>query len=166
MTHKSYRLELRNRAEFRPKAPPVPALTLARAEVTQTALCRRLWTEVGRGFWTEREEWAPVRWEQHLADARVSCWIVGQGAATVGYFELHQADEGIKIEGFGLLENWRGRGLGGAILSLATEQAFALGGARIWLQTATDDHPSALPNYLKRGYRIYHEEALANPMSR
>ncbi len=68
------------------------------------------------------------------------------------------------MEGFGLLPQYRGQGLGSGLLSAATEKAFATGAKRIWLQTATDDHPNALPNYLAGGYRIYRESVLKNPM--
>ena len=82
----------------------------------------------------------------------------------IGFFELVAQRRGIKIEGFGLVPSQRGRGFGSALLSLATVEAFSLGAARVWLHTATDDHPSALPNYLARGFSVYREQELKNPM--
>ena len=62
------------------------------------------------------------------------------------------------------MPDYIGKGLGGGLLTAATENAFAWGAKRIWLHTATDDHPAALPNYKNRGFKIYKEEALINPM--
>jgi ribosomal protein S18 acetylase RimI-like enzyme len=71
---------------------------------------------------------------------------------------------GAKIQGFGLLPEHRGRGLGRDLLTAATERAFELGVEKVWLHTATDDHPNALPNYLAGGYRIVKERELKNPI--
>lgn len=57
MGHRSYLLELCNRTEFRPKAFSDQVVRLGTASTTEVALCRRLWTEVGCGFWSEREDW-------------------------------------------------------------------------------------------------------------
>lgn len=71
---------------------------------------------------------------------------------------------GIKIEGFGLLPGHRGKGLGRELVTRATAQAFAAEARKVWLHTATDDHPNALPNYLAAGYRIVRERELKHPM--
>jgi ribosomal protein S18 acetylase RimI-like enzyme len=82
----------------------------------------------------------------------------------IGFFELVAQRRGVKIEGFGLLPLQRGRGFGSALLTHATAEAFRLGATRVWLHTATDDHPSALQNYLARGFSVYREQELKNPM--
>ena len=99
-----------------------------------------------------------------MRDPHVSFWIGSRRKEDVGFFELQLRKTGVKLEGFGLLPAWRGKGLGGPLLSAATRRAFALGAVRVWLQTATDDHPNALPNYLARGYRVYRQSELRNPM--
>ena len=109
-------------------------------------------------------DWTLEQWHSHLGKAAVSFWIARKLAEEIGFFELTRDGENITLEGFGLLPPWRSRGLGGGLLSAATQQAFDIGATRIWLHTATDDHPNALPNYQKRGYRIYHEGTLKNPM--
>jgi len=161
--HRSTWLELCRPEDFRPVELP-SAVVLGRLRGAALERARRLWTEVGRGFWSERAEWPAARWRSHLDAA--STWF---GAATadgaeIGFFELVRDGGEVKLEGFGLLPGWRGRGLGGGLLSAATRQAFALGARRIWLHTATDDHPHALPNYRARGYRVFREEALAHPL--
>ena len=164
MSHRSYWLELCSPAEFRPAVFAIDGVAVERVRGSGWERGRALWTEVGRGFWSEREQWAPARWQRHLDDA--STWF-GAGTldgADIGFFELAREGEQVKLEGFGLLPACRARGLGGGWLSVATRQAFAFGARRIWLHTATDDHPHALPNYRARGYRVYREEPLARPL--
>jgi ribosomal protein S18 acetylase RimI-like enzyme len=164
MNHHSYLLELTLASEFRPKAFPDSDILIVRANVRDANFCKRLWIEVGQGFWNERQDWTLERWHTHLSEEGVSFWIAKKNTEQIGFFELKKDLDDIKIEGFGLLEQWRNRGLGGGLLSAATQKAFDCGVKRIWLHTATDDHPNALPNYKKRGYRIYHEDMLNNPM--
>ena len=165
MKHTSYWLELNagdytNRRGFADKE-----FALVAADDTASERCKALWREVGRGFWNERESWGEADWRHHLRRPEVSFWILLEGGNDAGFFELQQEAEGVKLEGFGLLPSHRGRGIGGALLCAAIERGFHLDPQRIWLHTATDDHPNALPNYLKRGFRIYREEALPRPMT-
>jgi hypothetical protein len=53
-----------------------------------------------------------------------------------------------------------GRGLGGAMLTRAVHEAFAMGGQRVWLHTCTLDSPRALPGYKARGFREYRTQRL------
>jgi ribosomal protein S18 acetylase RimI-like enzyme len=164
VNQRSYWLELCSPAEFRPAAFPIEGVTLAQLRGSDWARARALWAEVGRGFWSERAEWTPARWQSHLDDPNTWFGAALLGPDEIGFFELTRAGDELKLEGFGLLPAWRGRGLGAGLLSEATRQAFALGARRIWLHTATDDHPHALPNYRARGYRVYREEPLAHPL--
>lgn len=164
MKHRSYLLELGTREELRAKSFPEAGIAICQAKPGAAARCRRLWTEVGQGFWNEREEWTEAQWGRYLEAPDASFWIASRSAEDIGFFELTVLAGDIKIEGFGLPSPWRSRGYGGGLLSAAAERAFDMGAHRIWLHTATDDHPNALPNYTKRGFRIYHEEALKAPM--
>jgi ribosomal protein S18 acetylase RimI-like enzyme len=164
MKHRSFLLELASKADFLPKAFSESGISVVQASTSDVDLCRHLWVEVGRGFWNEREDWTLERWRTYLSDEAISFWIAKKGSRELGFFELARDKDGIKIEGLGLLPQWRNRGLGGGLLSAATQQAFDYGAKRIWLHTATDDHPNALPNYQKRGYRVYDEDELRNPM--
>ena len=38
------------------------------------------------------------------------------------------------------------------------QRAWDFGPTRVWLHTNTFDHRAALPNYLKRGFRVYKTE--------
>ena len=88
-----------------------------------------------------------------------------------GYYELHREDESevraapaldgpsIEIAYFGLLPDFIGRGLGGALLTNAIEQAWSrrdgIAPTRVWVHTCNRDHPQALANYQARGFVIY-----------
>jgi GNAT superfamily N-acetyltransferase len=164
LQHRSFLLQL-TLERFQPKAFAEESVSLVKATPSDESRCRFLWTEVGRSYWTERGRWSSARWNLHLSQPGVSFWIASQSTQDMGFFELARRNLNVKIEGFGLLPAWRGKGLGGGLLSAATRQAFNDGAKRIRLHTATDDHPNALPNYEARGYRIYRDKLLKNPMS-
>ena len=44
------------------------------------------------------------------------------------------------------------------MLTAAAEAAWSQDPERVWLHTNTMDHPSALPNYLKRGFTAFQSE--------
>jgi ribosomal protein S18 acetylase RimI-like enzyme len=164
LKHRTYWLELCSPRELSAKPFALPGIALARLGGDEHERATRLWFEVGRGFWSEREDWPPARWREHLAAVNRRFTVARLGGEEVGFYSLARERDDVELEGFGLMPAWRGRGLGAGLLSAATREGFALGARRIWLHTASDDHPNALPNYLARGYRIYREEPLADPI--
>ena len=54
---------------------------------------------------------------------------------------------------FGLVPEFIGRGLGRFFLDWAVDRAWDLGHARVRVQTCDLDHPAALPNYERAGFR-------------
>ena len=80
-----------------------------------------------------------------------------------GYYELRRdRDGGIEIAYFGLLPEFIGRGLGGALLTSAIEDAWSprdrSNPSRVWVHTCNRDHPQALANYQSRGMIVYKVE--------
>ena len=69
---------------------------------------------------------------------------------------------GLEITYFGLLPEFIGRGLGGALLTSAIEEAWACRRGvvpiRVWVHTCNRDHPQALANYQARGMVVYRVE--------
>jgi GNAT superfamily N-acetyltransferase len=51
-----------------------------------------------------------------------------------------------------------GRGLGKFFLQWALDKAWGYAPGRLWLHTDTEDHPAALPLYVKMGFTVYKEE--------
>jgi GNAT superfamily N-acetyltransferase len=88
-------------------------------------------------------------------------WLVAWDGEPVGLvaYDLHPGDE-VEIETFGLAPEFVGKGLGGHALTLAVRRAWELTPtvARIWLHTSSVDHPHALPNYHRRGFRTFRTE--------
>lgn len=163
MSHRSYFLELCSPSGLQPKPFP-SSVGVEVIESVEAARCQFLWREVGKGFWNERSDWTEKRWSDYLQQDSVSFHVFTVNDEDAGFFELAATGNTTRLEGFGLLPAFRERGLGGGLLTFATLTAFDGGASRIWLHTATDDHPHALPNYLNRGYKIFREEELNNPL--
>lgn len=144
------------RASRVPRDPP----RLDRLEECPLSFFRYLYAEVGRPHhWTDRLNWNDEQVRVHLADPGVSLWLLSSGGAPAGYFELRRhADDSVEVAYFGLLPEFVGRGWGGHLLTLAVRAAWASEPTRVWLHTCTLDHPAALPNYLKRGFRPVRDE--------
>jgi hypothetical protein len=43
------------------------------------------------------------------------------------------------------------------ILQRTIDKSWSYNHKRFWLHTCTNDHPAALPNYLKAGFAVYKE---------
>lgn len=153
-------LELTGRDALRPVPLREPDARVARVAPCTVARYRELYASVGdRWHWHDRLAWSDEELAAYLALATVSVWELRVGDDTAGYFELRIADDvSVEIVYFGLVERYFGRGLGGALLTRAVEEAWALGASRVCLNTCTLDSPRALPNYVARGFRPYREE--------
>jgi RimJ/RimL family protein N-acetyltransferase len=94
-------------------------------------------------------------WERWLAEPERRYRLVEYGGEVAGAADFEpQRDGDVEITTFGLLPEFVGKGLGGYALTLVVADAWALPGTRrVWLHTSTLDHPNALPNYLRRGFR-------------
>lgn len=153
-------LEMRDPAALRPAgAPRVPA-RLEEVDPSAFAVNRRLYAGVGDAYgWTDRLVWPEDLWARWCD--RVLTWrlLAGEAEEEAGFFELGCQPRGtVEIMIFGLLPQWHGAGLGGWMLTEAILRAWDLhpdGTRRVWVHTRTLDAPSALPNYLARGLRIF-----------
>ena len=153
-------VEMRDPRALRAARLADPAIRIARVDECPPAFWRFLYSEVGRRYhWVDRLAWTDEEIAAYLADPAVSLWLLSVREAPAGYFELRRdADGGIEIAYFGLLEQFTGRGLGAHLLTEAVERAWAAGATRVWLHTCSLDHPAALPNYVKRGFTPFRTE--------
>ncbi len=70
-----------------------------------------------------------------------------------------QAGGSVEIVYFGLLPEFIGQGLGGALLSAAVGRAWEVRDTkRVWVHTCSQDHENALSNYLARGFELFRTE--------
>lgn len=142
-------------------AAPVPGLTLEpvdRSSPFVPGFLARIGAPYGWKSATRTEpEWA-IWFTKH---PDLTFWLLsfeGEPAGMVTY-DLHPGGEA-EILTFGLLPEFVGKGLGGFALTLGVQQAWALASSvnRVWLHTSTLDHPRALPNYHRRGFRTFKTE--------
>ena len=159
----TYYLEMTGAEQLRPAPAPAEPFAVRRAELAFAALNRFFYTEVGRAYeWTTRLPWTETRWQAWVERPELQTWIGYVQGTPAGYFELDEQHENgkkqVELAYFGLLPPFVGRGVGGALLTEALRRAWALGPQRVWVHTCTLDHPAALPNYQKRGFRIYDQK--------
>lgn len=120
----------------------------------------KMFIQVGRNWgWYERLHWTDERWQLFFRMHEVHFYLGFRDSKEIGYFELihHPSDE-MEIKHFGLLPEYIGKGLGGLFLSQAIHTAWRFYPKSIFLYTAQTDSPSALANYLARGFKIEYEE--------
>ncbi len=100
-------------------------------------------------------------WDRWLADPGRRYRLIEYRGEVAGAADFEPGPGGdVEITTFGLLPEFVGKGLGGYALTLVVADAWALAGAkRVWLHTSTLDHPNALPNYLRRGFRSFSRPA-------
>jgi GNAT superfamily N-acetyltransferase len=150
-------LEMHGRADLQPARPAPPAFNLVRAEIPCPQLNRFLYTAVGAQWqWYTRLTWDYSQWLAYLNRPDLETWVAYVSGTPAGYFELERQKTGaVQIQYFGLLPDFVGKGLGGALLTAAVERAWDMGADRVWVHTCDLDHPQALANYTARGFHLY-----------
>jgi GNAT superfamily N-acetyltransferase len=127
-----------------------------RAEVPVGALNRFFYEEVGREFhWVDRLGWDGRAWQAWAE--RVETWLVHERGTPAGYAELLPLGDRVDVAYLGVLAPFRGRGLGGALLTRAVERALELA-PRVTVNTCELDGPHALRAYEARGFCVVREE--------
>jgi GNAT superfamily N-acetyltransferase len=63
----------------------------------------------------------------------------------------------VNLAYFGLMPEAVGVGLGTALLRAAVDEAWSRKPSMLTVNTCTADHPRALPNYLRAGFRVVRE---------
>ncbi|MBI2382674.1 MAG: GNAT family N-acetyltransferase [Gammaproteobacteria bacterium] len=160
VTVTTWHLEMRDPAALRRARVPQPAPSILRAEIPSPALNRFLYTYVGGDWhWRDRLPWTWARWMQWLDRPQVRTWVMYVAGTPGGYFELErQPGDDVELAYFGLARDFVGKGLGGHLLTVAIEHAWAMGARRVWVHTCSLDHPAALANYRARGMTLFKTE--------
>ena len=164
MAHTSYSLEL-TADDFFPDLFLREPLEFHCMTSSAASFAQFMWQKVGQGFWTERADWSEQQWQERIGLINVAFFVGYSQGEPVGCFELRLIDKEVKIEGFGLIAAYRGEGFGHSMLTHAIEKSLSFGADRIWLETATDDHPAALPLYKSQGFKVFQEQPLTSPMA-
>ena len=154
-------LELREPSQLRGALVDDPALRLEQVAPDNIPLFRVLYRDVGDAYhWRDRNLVTDDTLRAHFEQPTVQLWVLYHGDAHAGFFELQRhPDESVEVVYFGLTKHVFGRGFGKHLLTCAATKAWELGAKRVWLHTCTLDSPSALPNYLARGFDPFKTEA-------
>jgi GNAT superfamily N-acetyltransferase len=136
-------------------APPVDGVTLRAAE--PSSLLRDLHVRIGTPYRWPSATKTDGEWARWLAEPARRYRLVEYRGEVAGAADFEPQPGGdVEITTFGLLPEFVGKGLGGYALTLVVADAWAVRGVRrVWLHTSTLDHPNALPNYLRRGFRSF-----------
>ena len=155
-------LEMRAVDELRPKRASDPNFEVREKTQRDWRLNRDLYFKVGEPWrWIDKRSWTDNQWQAYGEAPELRTFLAHAGGALAGYYELRlDPQNAVEIAYFGLLPGYIGRGLGGALLTSAIEEAWrtTLEVRRVWVHTCTRDHPNALNNYLARGMVIYRVE--------
>jgi GNAT superfamily N-acetyltransferase len=139
--------------------PPRDGLAVIRAIHPTIGYYRFIYDAVGRPWnWQSRKKLTDEALAAIIHDPRDEVHVLFVDGVPAGFAEMDRRTEGeIEIVQFGLVPEFTGQGLGKWFLQWAIDKAWSHRLKRLWLHTCTDDHPGALSNYLKAGFRIEKE---------
>ena len=142
--------------------PPRTGLSVDHVQKPSVAYYRALYNAVGKDYhWYSRGRLSDAELAALILDPLVENHVLHVDGAPAGFAELDRRAAGeIELVQFGLLPGFIGQGLGKYFLQWTMDKAWGYQPRRFWLHTCTLDHPAALPNYLKAGFKIYKEEMI------
>ncbi|WP_328600677.1 GNAT family N-acetyltransferase [Actinomadura physcomitrii] len=138
----------------------VPGLALQPLE-RSSPLVPDILARVGTPYGWRSARRTPDGWQTwHAENPRRTFALLSLDGEPAGIVAYDPHDHEVEIKSFGLLPDFIGKGLGGYALTLAIRRAWELSAtaARVWLHTSSFDHPNALRNYHRRGFRTYKTE--------
>jgi GNAT superfamily N-acetyltransferase len=152
----TFYLDMGAAAELRPRRSPDPRFAVREVSPPQWEVNRSMYLLVGGAWeWTDRCNWSDAEWRAYVGSAGLRTFVASVGEDVAGYYELSREPSGdVEIVYFGLMPQFFGHGLGGALLTDALERAWGWDARRVWVHTCTLDHPAALKNYEARGMRV------------
>ena len=133
---------------------------LVEAEIASPELSQFMFRAVGAKWrWFSRLSWNYQQWLNYLTQQQVRTWLLWVKGTPAGYIELLKHDDNsVEIKFFGLLPQFIGQKLGLNLARSAIKLAAQWQASKIWLHTCSEDHPSALQNYLQAGFVLSHTE--------
>lgn len=139
-----------------PGRPLPPGADVQREEACSVAFYRSLYDTVGEPYlWWLRRTLPDAQIAAMLRDPRVSVHVLRLDGRPAGFFELDRTPwPVVNLSYFGLMPHAVGHGVGVAFLRHAIDTAWSLGPRALTVNTCTADHPRALPNYTRAGFRI------------
>jgi GNAT superfamily N-acetyltransferase len=164
----TWSLEQTSPVDLLPAQAPEGDVRVIRAEAPSPEFSRFLYTSVGGDIrWVDRLSWPYARWQEYLDRPGVETWVAYDRGTPAGYVELEPQDDAVvEIVYFGLVPAFRGRRIGGHLLSYGAARAWDLAERwpelpstkRVWMPTCSHDGEHAMGNYLRRGFRLFDTE--------
>lgn len=153
---------MNSRDDIKPKRVNLEHFVVQKAELPSPELQRFLYTAVGGNwYWIDRLPWTLEQWRAWTHRPELHTFVAYLRGTPAGYYNLEQQDDGdVEIVYFGLMPQFVGQGLGGALLTNALESAWDLGARRVHLNTCSLDGPAALTNYQARGLKVFKTETM------
>lgn len=145
----------------RPTVPrPVGQYAVMRLERPSVSFYRYLYNLVGEPWlWIDRRKMSDAALAAAIQAESVEIYVLYSGGEPAGYAELDRsAMPQVDIAYFGLAPSYLGRGLGRYLLNWAVDLAWSQGATRLTVNTWSFDHPRAIANYQKAGFRPYRQE--------
>jgi len=149
-------------------SPPAPVgmhLALLRVAAPSLAYCRFLQCEVGNfWFWQSRAGLDDASLRAVIHDPRVELYVLHADGAPAGHAEIDRRSQPeVALTSFGLMPNFRGRGLGWYLLNWAIDAAWTGDTRRLTVDTCTLDGPRPLQAYQRAGFRPYRQTRKSIP---
>ncbi|MER5882913.1 GNAT family N-acetyltransferase [Streptomyces sp. NPDC001941] len=166
ITLTTWSLEQTSPDDLRPAAVPDGDVRVIRAEVPSPEFSRFLYTAVGGDIhWGDRLGLGYEEWRAIVERPAAETWVAYDRGTPAGYVELDPQPDGVvEIMYFGLIPAFRGRRIGGHLLSYGVARAWDLADRwpdertatkRVWVHTCSLDGEHAMDNYLRRGFRLF-----------
>lgn len=109
--------------------------------------------------WVDRQLISDTELENILGCSDIKIFVLLENDNIIGFTEIDFRDkEIVKLEYFGLIPAARGKGYGKFLLCWTINEIWKYSPRKIRLNTSSQDHPNALPNYLKAGFIIIEEK--------
>jgi ribosomal protein S18 acetylase RimI-like enzyme len=149
-------------------SPSKPKTALVRAENPSVAFYRFLYDSVGGPWtWMERRLMDDEVLRATITDPAVEVYVLWVDGVPAGFGEVNRGakvDE-VELTYFGLMPDYIGLGLGWYFINAMIDIAWANEPRRIWVHTCDLDHPRAIGNYQKAGFRVFGQavETLPDP---
>jgi GNAT superfamily N-acetyltransferase len=145
-----------------PTAQHVPApvnlkLALMHAEDPPVHFYRYLYDTIGHGHhWVDRARLSDAELAEAITGEGTEIFVAYANGVPAGFFELEWRDnQEMWLAYFGIMPEFRGRGLGKWLLSEALAAAWLREPERVRVETCTLDDPRALPLYQRMGFVPY-----------
>jgi GNAT superfamily N-acetyltransferase len=139
---------------------PAPAnikLALMLAEGPPVHFYRYLYDTIGQAHhWVDRARLSDPELAEIITAEGIDIFVAYANGVPAGFFELDGRNgEEVWLAYFGIMPEFRGRGLGKWLLSEALAAAWLKEPERVRVETCTLDDPRALPLYQRMGFVPY-----------